>query len=196
MKIIIYAILLAAFLMGCSKKEERTKTTTLQTESASLPSGRVGYKVPDKWIKEEPSGQMRVAQFRLPGAEGAGDATCAVFFFPGTGGSVDANLSRWYQQYKQPDNSLTHEKAETKKMRVGDLPVTIVFVTGTYLQPKSPMMMGGPVDEMRDYALLAAVAETANGPWFFKATGPEKTLRSYRDDFEEFAKTFHIEKES
>ena len=56
--------------------------------------------------------------------------------------------------------------------------------------------MGGPVDEMRDYALLAAVAETANGPWFFKATGPEKTLRRYRDEFEGFAKTFHIEKES
>ena len=33
-------------------------------------------------------------------------------------------------------------------------------------------MMGGPVDETPNYAMHAAIVETASGPWFFKAVGP------------------------
>ena len=45
---------------------------------------------------------MRVAQYGLPGP--AGEATLGIFFFgPGQGGSVEANIERWFGQFKQED---------------------------------------------------------------------------------------------
>lgn len=74
----------------------------------------------------------------------------------------------------------------------GDLSVTIVYATGTYLKSLSPMSMGGPTEELPDYALLAAIVDTDSGPWFFKATGPKKTIDYWRPEFEKFARTFHF----
>jgi hypothetical protein len=135
---------------------------------------------------------MRKTQYRLPGREGAGDAEMAVFFFPGTGGSVRANLDRWYGQFEQPDGSETARHAEETKKTVNNLDITIVYVTGTYLQSSSPMMMGGPVEEKPDYAMLAAIAETPGGPWFFKVTGPKKTIDRWRNEFLKFTESFRL----
>ena len=62
------------------------------------------------------------------------------------------------------------------------------------MKSKSTMMMGGPVEELKDYAMLAAIVETANGPWFFKATGPENTIEHWRQTFNEFVQSFKIVK--
>jgi hypothetical protein len=53
-------------------------------------------------------------------------AELAIFFFPGEGGTVDANLKRWYGQFKQPDGSATEDNAELKTLNVDGLPVTSV----------------------------------------------------------------------
>ena len=135
---------------------------------------------------------MRKDQFSLPGVSGAEAAELAVFFFPGGGGTVDANLKRWYDQFKQPDGSTTGNRAELEKLKVNMLSVTTVYVTGTYLKSRSLMMMGGPVDELSDYALLAAIAETAEGSWFFKATGPQQTIDHWRARFGTFVQSFRV----
>jgi hypothetical protein len=164
---------------ACSSKEEAevAPETDVQTQS-QLPANHppvsgteIKYSAPQGWIAETPSGSMRKAQYKLPGVEGKDPAELAVFHFPGTGGSVEANLSRWYGQFKQPAGGSTQERAETKSVMATELPVTIVYTTGTYLKSSSPMSMGGPVEELPGYALLAAIVETAGGPWFFKAPG-------------------------
>lgn len=162
----------------------------------ALPDGEVAYTVPRGWVSETPRSKMRLAQFRWPGYEGANDAVLAVFFFPGTGGSVEANLARWYGQFKQPDSTSTLYHVQKSYRIINGIPVTLVYVTGTYIRPKNPMMMmGGPVEELPDYAMLAAIAETKNGPWFFKAVGPQKTVDHWRSSFDEFVKSFHMKKE-
>ncbi len=167
------------------KKKERT-----------LPEGEVVYTVPEGWVSEPPRSQMRRAQFRWPGGEGSDDAVLAVFFFPGTGGSVEANLTRWYGQFKQPDSSSTLYHVNKSYRIINGIPVTLVYVTGIYVRPKNPMvMMGGPVEELPDYAMLAAIAETRNGPWFFKAVGPQKTIDRWKNSFDEFVKSFRIQGE-
>ena len=55
---------------------------------------------------------MRKAQYRLPGIKSADDATLAVFFFQMGGGSVDANLSRWYKQFRTADGKAVAEPKE------------------------------------------------------------------------------------
>ncbi len=186
----IFLILLISCNSG--KKQEEGEGTA-QMKTGNLPAGQVLYTAPQGWVEEQPSSSMRKNQYRWPGVDGASDATLAVFFFPGTGGSVQQNLDRWYGQFKQPDGSATTDHVEKKQMMENGLPVTVVYVTGTYLESQSPMMMGGPVTEKPDYAMLAAIVETANGPWFFKATGPEKTVDHWRDSFYQFIKTFHIQ---
>ena len=161
---------------------------------ATLPAGELDYTVPKGWEQEQPSSQMRKGQFSLPGSEGAESAEMAIFFFPGQGGPVEANLMRWYGQFRAPDGKPISEPVEKQSFDVNGIPVTIVYVIGTYLQAKSPAMMGGPVEEMTEYAMLAAIAETANGPWFFKTTGPQKTIEYWRTGFDEFVQSFHIRK--
>lgn len=189
---VVLVMLCAAVLgAGCSSKDPASE---IDDKGVLIKggSGGVSYTAPEGWVAETPASQMRKDQWRLPGVDGAEDGELAVFFFPGTGGSTESNLERWYGQFKQSDDSQTKDKAAVEKKEVNGLPVTVVYVTGIYLKPKSPMAMGGPVDEFPDYAMLAAVAETASGPWFFKATGPVKTINHWRESFDDFVTTFKI----
>ena len=184
-------------LMGtsCSTTEQNEpESSDAVQESANLPAGEVSFTAPEGWVQEQPESGMRKAQYSLPGAEGSEDAELAVFFFPNMGGSVQANLDRWYGQFKQADGSpITEEIVEKKTATANNLPVTIVYLTGTYLKPQSSQMMGGPVTEMPDYAMWAAIAETSNGPWFFKATGPQATIDFWRDSFGPFVSSFKVQ---
>ncbi|MGD9488058.1 MAG: hypothetical protein AB7W47_08550 [Calditrichaceae bacterium] len=179
-------------LMSCGTKEKTESAPSM----TSAPDGEIIYTAPQGWLAQTPSSSFRKAEYSLPGVEGKDAADLGVFFFPGTGGSVQDNLDRWYGQIMQPDGSSTSAKAETKKSTVGNLHVTTVYVTGTYMKSSSGMMMGGPVDELPGYAMLAAIVETANGPWFFKVTGPQETVDYWRPTFEKFINTFKIKKTS
>ena len=185
-RILVHTLFFGLMLLhGCTSSDEKQQEATVRSHS-----GEIRYSAPAGWISETPSSSMRKAQFRLPGQGGSGDAEMAVFNFPGTGGSVDANLERWYGQFKQPDGSSTGERAEKEKINVKGLEVTLVYTTGSFLKSTSPMMMGGPVEELPGYAMLAAIVEVPGGPWFFKATGPEPTLDYWRNSFDSFVKTF------
>jgi hypothetical protein len=183
---VLIIIFLSLFFIynGCTSKDEQEPPKPIHGSTET--SGEVTYTVPGEWKQEKPSSSMRKAQFRLPGIEKAGDAEIAVFVFPGKGGGVQANINRWVGQFKQPDGSNSMEKVDTKKMESNGLPVTLVYVTGTHLKGT----MGGPVSELNDYAMIAAIVETSADPWFFKTIGPEVTINHWRQDFEKFATTF------
>jgi hypothetical protein len=130
---------------------------------------------------------MRKAQFKLPGKNHSLDAELAVFVFPGGGGGVQANIDRWIGQFKQPDGSSSEHKTEINKVISNDLPVTLVYTTGTYL---SGSMGGGNSQELPGFAMIAAIVETSRDPWFFKAIGPQETIDAWRPAFKDFANTF------
>ena len=57
-------------------------------------------KLPANWKQEEPSNQMRLAQFKPPAAEGdEPKAELVISSFPGDGGGVDLNFKRWVDQF-------------------------------------------------------------------------------------------------
>jgi hypothetical protein len=130
---------------------------------------------------------MRKGQYALPKVAGDGeDGELAVFYFgSGQGGSVEANIERWIGQISQPDGSSSKEKAKTNKKEIGGMPVTLVDVSGTY---SAGMMSNAP--PRQGYRMLAAVAETTEGPWFFKLTGPEKTIAKWSSSFDQFIGSF------
>lgn len=192
-KTFIYYCFLTTLLAGCSPSDQNgSQSQTASQESSQPPAGEIAYTAPDGWLQHPPISQMRKDQYVLPGAAGKEDAELVVYHFPEMSGLVEANLNRWYGQFQQPDGSETASKAQAKKETVNSIPVTTVFVTGTYLKPQNPMDIAGPKDEKPDYAMLAAIVETANGPWFFKATGPEETIAHWRPSFENFVASMHI----
>ena len=141
------------------------------------------FDAPAEWLARQASSSMRVAEYTLPRVEGdVEDADLAVFFFGGGGGTVEANLERWTNQMLQPDGTPSAEVATTTSFFVGELPVTLLEVPGTFaaeVRPGSRMRY-----YKTDFRLMAAVVETPAGPFFFKLTGPDRTVRRWADSFE------------
>jgi hypothetical protein len=147
---------------------------------AGTGSGEAGliWQDPAGWIVETPANSMRRAQYSVPGS--GGDAECVVFYFgPGQGGDATSNAERWAGQFTQPDGGSSLERMQTETIRIDDLAVVFVEVSGTY----SGGMMSGPPLELADYALVGAIVEGPDANWFFKLTGPAATVHEQRDAF-------------
>jgi hypothetical protein len=129
---------------------------------------------PAGWQKVPSSSPMRKATYRVPAKDGE-DAEMAVFYFKGEGGSTEANIQRWIGQF--PDAKPSEVKRSQRT--VGTTTQTIVEVTGTYASG----MPGGSATPKSGYRLIGAVVETPVGPYFFKLTGPKKTVDAARDSF-------------
>lgn len=135
------------------------------------------WQAPTDWQAEEPASPMRRAQYRVPGT--AGDAELVVFYFgAGQGGDAMANARRWADQFVQADGRPSTEAMETRERNVGDMPVLVVEVEGTYTGGMSG------AGELDDAMLLGAIARGPDANWFFKLTGPRATVESQRAAFD------------
>jgi hypothetical protein len=143
------------------------------------------FTAPAGWKTVPTSSSMRVAQYALPRAAGdAQDAELVVYYFGGTGGTVEANIERWVGQMQQPDGRPSSAVAKRQSRTINSLKVTLVDVPGTYvaeMTPGSQQRHNSP-----DFHLRAAVIETSNGPYFIKLVGPSKTISAHDKQFETF----------
>lgn len=133
---------------------------------------------------------MRVADFVLPKAEGdAEDASLVIYFFGGTGGTVQANLDRWFGQIAQPDGRQTKDVATTSARFINGLSVTTFDARGTYVAEVTP----GSEQRFHKpgYRMRAAVIETKGGPYFIKLVGPIKTVARWDKEFEAFLQSLN-----
>ncbi len=126
------------------------------------------FEAPKEWTKETPSSRMRKAQYKVPDKEKkAKDAELTLFYFGPQAGTIDANLKRWAGQMGQA--TFTPEKME------GICKITLVDIKGTYQDRPD-------ADPIPDARMIAAVVETADGPWFFKLVGHADTVGDWRDE--------------
>lgn len=188
---------LLALSTACSQKQEPAKHG--QPAASSKPAvanlTQLQWTAPEGWVAEPSSSGMRLSQYKLPKVEGdAEDALCYVSHFPGTGGSVEANLSRWYDQFIQPDGRPSSAVAKVNKAEHNGFQQTTVDLSGTFSQTTTPM---GPTGgDMPNYRMLGGVIETPVGPWFVKLIGPEKTVAHWEKSFNEFMKSFRADQSS
>lgn len=153
--------------------------------SATLLAQDLTFTAPAGWKSVPSSSSMRVAQFALPRAVGdAQDAELVVYYFGGSGGTVEANMQRWIGQMQQPDGSPSSTLAKRSTRTVNGLVATIVDVSGTYVAEMTP----GAKERYNNpnYRLRAVVIETPKGPYFIKLTGPSKTVAAHEQMFEKF----------
>jgi hypothetical protein len=149
-------------------------------ESGTDPHGQLVWDVPAGWAQVEPSSNMRLAQYRVPGS--GGDGECVVFYFgPGQGGDALANAQRWAGQFSQPDGGDSLARMKMVDLDGGSLGLSLVEVTGTYSGGMSTGI--APATPEPGWMLLGGIAEGPDAPWFFKFTGPQATLEENRDAF-------------
>jgi hypothetical protein len=143
------------------------------------------FTAPAGWKAVPTSSSMRVAQYGLPRAAGdTEDAELVVYYFGGSGGTVEANIDRWVGQMQQPDGRPSSAVAKRQSRTVNGLKVTLVDVPGTYVAEMTP----GSTQRHNsaNFHLRAAVIETTNGPYFIKLIGPAKTVAASEKQFEAF----------
>ncbi len=167
-----------------------TARSTTRGQPSSEASGRqalgpLSAVAPGGWVAQQPSSSMRVAQYGLPGP--AGEATLGIFFFgPGQGGSVEANIERWYGQFTQEDSQSAQGRRWTRQ--VGDIEITGVDVSGTF---SAGMGMGDP-EPQPGYRMLGAIAVHRSGTVFFKMTGPAQTVAQWAASFDDFLSSLQV----
>jgi hypothetical protein len=128
---------------------------------------------PADWMWVPSPSAMRKATLSVHGA--AGDADCAFFFFgPDQGGDVKSNVERWAGQFTGAE-----DKSLLATQEFGPNKVTLVKAEGTF----NSGMPGAPTTPLKDYALLGAIIETAQGKVFVKMTGPKPVIASCEKAF-------------
>jgi len=149
----------------------------------SSPHGELQWDIPDGWQMEAPSSPMRMAQYRVPAASGESEGgECVVFYFgPGQGGDAQSNVARWTAQFSTPDGGQVANRVG--EQRFGSRLVTRVEAVGTY-HPTSMSFGGEPPPPRPGHMLLGAVVPGGDANWFFRCTGPEKTMQANRAAFD------------
>ena len=111
----------------------------LASVQAAPPAAGLTFTAPSAWKSRPPASSMRVAEFVVPKTGGdPEDAEAIVYFFGGSGGTVEANIDRWIGQMQQPDGSASKDKARRDTQTINGLKVTTVDVAGTYVAEVRP----------------------------------------------------------
>ncbi len=181
------ALCLNACATGGEGASDQVSSPKLNTAEAQTLVNSLVFEAPGEWVAEPPSSPMRRAQYRLQRVMGdAEDAEVTIFHFPGQGGSIQANLDRWISQFSQPDGSPISD-VKVSELDNTNIPLTVLDISGTYRGSMGPM--GTTTNPKTNFRMLAAVAATSRGHWFFKLTGPERTIQEWAASFHSFLDT-------
>ena len=130
--------------------------------------GSFTFSRPESWGWVVPASPMRKAQLSVPGSAGSSPAEVTFFHFgAGQGGSVQANVDRWFKQFSDGYTDARTEQA-------GSTTITFVKAEGTFASG----MPGGPTTPMKDYALRGAILESPSGDVYVKMTGPKTVVKT------------------
>ena len=159
--------------------------TLLAVATTAIFAAGLTFKAPADWKTVPTASSMRVAQFALPRATGdSADGELVVYYFGGSGGTVEANIERWIGQMQQPDGKPSASLAKRSTRTLNGLASTLVDVSGTYVAEMTPG--AAQRHNSPNFRLRAVVIETPNGPYFIKLVGPAKTIAAHDKSFEQF----------
>ncbi len=202
---LVSVIIILSLTIGCDKQEIRpTKQQPHATNQTATPApvpitmdenrhihiDEIHATLPVSWNSIPPTSQMRKAQFIMEATGQFEPGEMAVFYLGPEAGGIEQNLSRWYNQFSQPDGKNTEEVVVREEFDVNGLKVIMVHFEGIM---KTSTMPGMPdKGEMTNWMNLSAIVMTPNGPWFFKSTGPVETLKSHIPAMKQFLNSISV----
>jgi hypothetical protein len=165
-----------------------TAETSHEERAGEIVAAGLHLVPPEGWEQVEPASRMRAAQFRLPSSDpGLADGEVAIFHFGvGGGGGLEDNLRRWANQFVQEDGADPWTRAKLDTLKVGELTVITIEITGRY---QSGGMLGGMPKDEPGWRLLGAIVRGPGGPWYIKGVGPEKVMNAHEEAFLRFLKS-------
>jgi hypothetical protein len=140
--------------------------------------GKLRLVAPENWQRKEPSVRIIAYEFAAPAAKG--DDTPGRMTVMAAGGSIEANIQRWYDQFTQPDGESTAKRAKTQKKKIGDHTVHIVDISGTYKDQRGPF---APAVNRDGYRMLGVIIEAPDANYFVKFYGPARTVAEHERAF-------------
>lgn len=158
---------------------------SVAVSAQSQTGGRLAYTPAAGWVPVTVTSMMRVGEFSLPKTAGdAEDASLIIYFFGGTGGTVQANIDRWLGHISQPDGRPTKDVAKITRRLINGLSVSEFDASGTFVAEVTP----GSTERHNKpgYRLRAAVVETPRGPYFVRVVGPSATVARWATEIEAF----------
>jgi hypothetical protein len=196
----LLTLLLLGAASGCSKPSEPASTPAAPpppaapaqanppAASASATGGNTAgglrFSAPKPFVSRAPKSSMRAAEF---GLDGDAQSELAVFYFGADqGGTVEANMSRWISQFKQPDGS--EAQAKRGERSAHGIPVATVEASGTYGGGMAPPGAPAPA-AITDAMLLGAIAKGPQGSVFFKLVGPRANVEAARGAFDQLVES-------
>ncbi|MDR3618886.1 MAG: hypothetical protein P4L85_06000 [Paludisphaera borealis] len=155
----------------------------------TVEAGGVTFKAPESWKSVPTKSQMRKAQLRVEPIKGDDfPADLVVYVFPGGAGSVEANVKRWQDQFKDADGKTP--KIESKKLKGKNVEATRVETSGLYHPTAFPGMPAEP--DRPNARLLGAIVVTDKYGYFLKMVGPDKTMKEASKAFDELISSLEV----
>jgi len=185
MRLLFAATLTAALAVAASAQDK--KGTTVEW-------GGMKSTTPADWKEETPSNKMRLAQFKLPKAEGdPEDAELALFASPG-GGTIQQNLERQEKKFELPAGKKPEDLIKTEKIKVGTNDAVYQDIQGTYLKKFPPFDPNAKITKTDNYRQLYVIFEGKSGDstvlYSMTLLGPTKTVEKHKKAFDEWVKAF------
>ncbi|MCE9630345.1 MAG: hypothetical protein K8S94_06470 [Planctomycetia bacterium] len=157
-----------------------------QAGAFTIADGTLSLESPAGWQRVQPKSGIVETEFSIPSEGNAADGAplpAGRMTVMGAGGTVEANVERWYGQFSQPDGGSTKDKATTKKLKIAGREVTLVDVSGTFKDSPGGPFAGGKTIERPAYRMLAAIIEGPGGNYFLKFYGPAATVEKHAAGF-------------
>lgn len=166
-----------------------------KTTKVELADGKIVMEAPAEWVSVKPKSNIVQYEFSAPKVEEKDKDKAARITFTASGGTIEANIDRWYTQFEQADKSSTKEKAKVEKFDADGQTIHWVDIPGTF----KDTMGAGPfapskAPTMREnYRMLGGIIETKNmGNHYVKITGPAETVEKLAEGFKKMLKELKV----
>lgn len=154
------------------KDDKKKSEETIDVKIADL-----DLKVPKSWKQSDAPRAMRLATFEIPAAEGDKEkGELAVSSFPGGGGGIDANISRWVGQF-----STEGREVAVHQGKAGKNEYFIVNISGTFGKTSGPPFASKTTPTPGQRMISIILNLEGKNLYFLKLTGPDATVAAQID---------------
>ena len=180
-------------LLCCLVSSVQAEEPANKERKIYLASGHLELTAPKAWKKVQPKSRIVQYEFSAP-ADAKKDAPTARITIMGAGGSVKANIERWYSQFASPEKGSVKENAKVEKFQADGQEIHLIDVAGTFKDRSGGGPFSGkPAVLRKDYRMLAAIIVTKDlGQYFVKITGPKDVCENLKDDFVKMLKELDV----